>query len=233
MPMLDRSVIAGLPPFEGLQPEDLDRVLEQARSARYPRDSVVFEQGTEATSFFLLLDGHVRVVRVTPEGEQIISRYINAGEMFGLAVAMARTTYPATAVAAVDCVVVAWPNSAWADLSRRFPSFGASTYRTIGKWLQDTHTRMLEMVTSQVEQRVAHALLRLAHQAGRKTPEGIEIDFPITRQDIAEMTATTLHTVSRLMSAWEEKGIVSSGRQKVTIVDPHGLMLIAEQRPRK
>jgi len=231
--MLDRSVIAGLPPFEGLQPEDLDRVLEQARSARYPRDSVVFEQGTEATSFFLLLDGHVRVVRVTPEGEQIISRYINAGEMFGLAVAMARTTYPATAVAAVDCVVVAWPNSAWADLSRRFPSFGASTYRTIGKWLQDTHTRMLEMVTSQVEQRVAHALLRLAHQAGRKTPEGIEIDFPITRQDIAEMTATTLHTVSRLMSAWEEKGIVSSGRQKVTIVDPHGLMLIAEQRPRK
>jgi CRP-like cAMP-binding protein len=233
VPMLDRSVIAGLPPFEGLQPEDLDRVLEQARSARYPRDSVVFEQGTEATSFFLLLDGHVRVVRVTPEGEQIISRYINAGEMFGLAVAMARTTYPATAVAAVDCVVVAWPNSAWADLSRRFPSFGASTYRTIGKWLQDTHTRMLEMVTSQVEQRVAHALLRLAHQAGRKTPEGIEIDFPITRQDIAEMTATTLHTVSRLMSAWEEKGIVSSGRQKVTIVDPHGLMLIAEQRPRK
>jgi len=231
--MLDRSVIAGLPALEGLQPEDLDRVLEQARSARYPRDSVVFEQGTEATSFFLLLDGHVRVVRVTPEGEQIISRYINAGEMFGLAVAMARTTYPATAVAAVDCVVVAWPNSAWADLSRRFPSFGASTYRTIGKWLQDTHTRMLEMVTSQVEQRVAHALLRLAHQAGRKTPEGIEIDFPITRQDIAEMTATTLHTVSRLMSAWEEKGIVSSGRQKVTIVDPHGLMLIAEQRPRK
>ena len=233
MPMLDRSVIAGLPPFEGLQPEDLDRVLEQARSARYPRDSVVFEQGTEATSFFLLLDGHVRVVRVTPEGEQIISRYINAGEMFGLAVAMGRAAYPATAIAAVDCVVVAWPNSAWAELSRRFPSFGASTYRTIGKWLQDTHTRMLEMVTSQVEQRVAHALLRLAHQAGRKTPEGIEIDFPITRQDIAEMTATTLHTVSRLMSAWEEKGIVSSGRQKVTIVDPHGLMLIAEQRPRK
>lgn len=233
MPILDRTVIAGLPPFEGLQPDDLDRVLELARSSRYPRESVVFAQDAEATSFFLLLDGHVRVVRMTPEGEQIISRYINAGEMFGLAVAMARTTYPATAIAAVDCVVVSWPNSAWADLSRRFPSFGASTYRTIGKWLQETHTRMLEMVTSQVEQRVAHALLRLAHQAGRKTAEGIEIDFPITRQDIAEMTGTTLHTVSRLMSGWEDKHIVSSGRQKVTIVDPHGLMLIAEQRPRK
>jgi len=231
--MLDRSVIAGLPPFEGLRPDDLDVVLEHARATRYARDSAVFEQDAPATSFFLLLDGHVRVVRITPEGEQIISRYINAGEMFGLAVAMGRAAYPATAIAAVDCVVVAWPNSAWAELSRRFPSFGASTYRTIGKWLQETHARMLELVTAQVEQRVAHALLRLAHQAGRKTPEGIEIDFPITRQDIAEMTATTLHTVSRLMSAWEEKGIVASGRQKVTIVDPHALMLIAEQRGRK
>ena len=233
MPILDRSVIAGLPPFEGLQPDDLDRILEQARSSRHPKDSPIFEQDAEAGYFYLLLDGHVRVVRITAEGEQIISRYINPGEMFGLAAAMARDTYPATAIAVVDCVAVAWPSSAWFDLSRRFPSFGASTYRTIGKWLQETHTRMLELITAQVEQRVAHAILRLAHQAGRKTPEGIEIDFPITRQDIAEMTATTLHTVSRIMSGWEEKGVVSSSRQKVVITDPHGLMLIAEQRPRK
>lgn len=232
VPTLDRSVIAGLPPFEGLGPDDLDHIIEQARSSRYPRDAAIFEQDAPAEHFFLLLDGHVRVVRITPEGEQIISRYVNAGEMFGLAVAMARDTYPARAVAAVDCVVVTWPNSAFAGLARRFPSFGASAYHTIGRWLQDTHTRMLELVTAQVEQRVAHALLRLAHQAGRKTPEGIEIDFPITRQDIAEMTATTLHTVSRLMSGWEEKGIVVSARQKVVIADPHGLMLIAEQRPR-
>ena len=232
MPLLDRSAIEGLPPFEGLGPADLDQVLRQAHAARHAKDSAIFEQDEPAEHFFLLLDGHVRVVRITPEGEQVISRYVNPGEMFGLAVAMARPTYPARAFAAVDCVAVAWPNSAFAELARRFPSFGAATYRTIGRWLQDTHTRMLELVTAQVEQRVAHALLRLAHQAGRKTPEGIEIDFPITRQDIAEMTATTLHTVSRLMSAWEDKGIVLGGRQKVIIADPHGLMLIAEQRPR-
>lgn len=232
VPTLDRSVIAGLPPFAGLGPDDLDHILEQARASRYPRDGAIFEQDAPAGHFFLLLDGHVRVVRITPEGEQIISRYVNAGDMFGLAVAMGRDTYPARAVAAVDCVVVAWPNGVFAGLARRYPTFGANAYHTIGRWLQDTHTRMLELVTAQVEQRVAHTLLRLAHQAGRKTPEGIEIDFPITRQDIAEMTATTLHTVSRLMSAWEEKGIVVGGRQKVVIADPHGLMLIAEQRPR-
>lgn len=231
--MPDRSMVADLPPFEGLSPDDLDVVLAHARTVRYARDSAIFEQDTPTVSFFLLLDGHVRVARITPEGEQVTSRYTNAGELFGLGVAMGQAVYPATAIAAVDCVALVWPASAWPVLSQRFPGFAANAYRTIGNWLQETHIQMQQLVTAQVEQRVANALLRLIRQAGHRTSEGIEIDFPITRQDIAEMTATTLHTVSRLMSAWEEKGIVASGRQKVTIVDPHALMLIAEQRGRK
>jgi CRP-like cAMP-binding protein len=143
---------------------------------------------------------------------------------------MGRTTYPASAVAAVDCVVLAWPNSAWAELQSRVPAFGASAYQTIGSRLQDTQAQVMEMSTQQVEQRIAHALLRIVSQSGHKTDEGIEIDFPISRQDIAEMTGTTLHTVSRLLSAWEYQGIVRSGRQKVTVTNPHALMLVAENR---
>lgn len=89
------------------------------------------------------------------------------------------------------------------------------------------------MATEQVDQRVAHALLKLVKQTGKKTVEGILIDFAISRQDIAEMTGTTLHTVSRLLSAWEDQGLVKSGRQKVTVVEPHRLLLIAEGRAEK
>jgi CRP-like cAMP-binding protein len=63
---------------------------------------------------------------------------------------------------------------------------------------------------------------------GKKTDDGLLIDFPLSRQDIADMTGTTLHTVSRLMTAWEERGLVKSGRQKVTVVQPHKLLLLAE-----
>ena len=52
----------------------------------------------------------------------------------------------------------------------------------------------------------------------------------LTRQDIAEMTGTTLHTVSRTLSGWEDEGVVRGGRQKVTVVNPHQLLLIAENR---
>ncbi|MCT8997559.1 Crp/Fnr family transcriptional regulator [Chelativorans intermedius] len=230
MPKLDTSLIAGLPPFEGLQREELAQVLSSARSLRFAREAAIFEQEAEAHSFFVLLDGYVRVVRTTPEGEQVIVRYISEGEVFGIAAALGRTTYPATAIAAVDCVVLAWPSALWPELSARFPLIGVNTYKTVGNRLQDAHTRVVEMSTEQVEQRVAHALLRLVRQTGRQTDEGIEIDFPITRQDIAEMTGATLHTVSRLLSAWEEQEIVRSGRKRVIVRDPHRLVLKAESR---
>jgi CRP-like cAMP-binding protein len=90
---------------------------------------------------------------------------------------------------------------------------------------------VIELSNEQVEQRVAHVLLRLAKQAGRKVESGIEIDFPISRQDIAEMTGTTLHTVSRILSAWEQRGLVSGGRQRIVLQDPHRLFCLAEGEP--
>ncbi len=230
MVTLDRSLISQLPLFQGMVPQEQSEILKGARSSRYAKDSAVFEQETEAHSFFVLISGHIRVVRTTPDGQQIIARYISEGEIFGVAAALGRTTYPASAIAAVDCVVLAWPNALWPELARQFPVFGTTTYRTVGTRLQETQTRVVEMSTEQVEQRVAHALLRLANQTGRKTDSGIEIDFPISRQDIAEMTGTTLHTVSRLLSKWEDDGIIVSRRQKVTVRDAHHLLVLAENR---
>jgi CRP-like cAMP-binding protein len=230
---LDRSLIAGLPLFQGLSTEDLDRFVGRARSQRIAKGQAIFEQDGDAHAFFLLLDGHVRVVKSTPEGQDVIVRYISPGELLGIAQALGRTTYPASAIAAVDCVVLAWPGALWSEFAASFPAFGANTYKTVGSRLQDAHTRVVEMSTEQVDRRVAHALLKLVAQSGRNTTEGLLIDFPISRQDIAEMTGTTLHTVSRLLTAWEEKGLVHSGRQKVTITDAGRLQRIAEGREEK
>ena len=233
MSRLDRSLIAGLPVFQGLDADSLDAILQSARALRVPKDDFIFEQDGEADSFFVLLDGRVQVVKSTPDGQQVVVRYIVPGELMGIAHALGRTTYPASAVAIVDCVVLAWPGRLWSEFATAYPSFGLNTYRTVGTRLNDVQTQIVEMATQMVEQRVAHSLLRLIKQSGRKTDEGILIDFPISRQDIAEMTGTTLHTVSRLLTAWEEKGLVKSGRQQVTVVEPHRLMLLADGHARE
>ncbi len=179
MPALDRSLIAGLRPFLALSSEELDEILSAARSARYARDTEIFAQGAEATHFFLLLSGHIRVVQTSPEGHQVVARYINEGELFGIAVAMSLKAYPATVVAAVDCVALSWPNSVWPNIQTRFPGFANGVYQTIGSHLRDTQTRVMELSSAQVEQRVANAVLRLAKQSGRKPPKGSRSIFPL------------------------------------------------------
>jgi len=97
--------------------------------------------------------------------------------------------------------------------------------------MHDKNDRIIEMATQQVEQRISNVLLRLVNQSGRKTAIGIEIDFPITRQDISEMSGTTFHTVSRVLSGWERAGIVQSERKKITVVQPHQLVLLVQPLP--
>jgi CRP-like cAMP-binding protein len=113
----------------------------------------------------------------------------------------------------------------------KFPALAVNTLQTVGSRLQESHARVVEMSTQQVEQRVAHALLRLARQSGRKVEGGVEIDFPISRQDIAQMTGTTLHTVSRTLSGWEQRGLIESGRQRIVLREPHKLLVLAEETP--
>jgi CRP-like cAMP-binding protein len=228
MANVDPSLVANVPLFRDLSREEVKTVLGEARSARFAKHSHIFDEGAVAHSFFLLLHGHVRAIKTTPDGEQVVVRYVSPGEVFGVARAIGMNRYPATSIAAVDSVALMWPSAAWTRLASKYPSLAAATLQTVGARLQEAHARVIEMSTEEVQRRIARALLRLANQAGRTVTQGIEIDFPISRQDIAEMTGTTLHTVSRILSGWEQQGLVESGRQRVVLRDAHRLTEIAE-----
>ena len=170
----------------------------------------------------------MRAFKLTPAGEQVVIRFIGPGEMFGVAMAIGHDAYPATAVAIVDSLALAWPNGVWPRLLARHPNLGVQTMQTLGARLQESQTRLMEMSTQEVERRIAHTLLRLLDQGGRVTNDGVLIDFPLSRKDIAQMVGATLHTVSRIMSAWESRGLVSSGRRKVLVRNRSKLSRVAD-----
>ena len=228
MPVPHHSVLKQLPPFARLDEGEIDAVLETAATQRYEAGTAVFEQGAEASHFSVLLHGRLRVTQVTPAGEQIVVRMVNPGDIFGIARALQRSTYPGTATAVVESIALSWPMEQWEPMVERYPAFAASAIRVIGERLLEAQTRIREMSTEVVERRVGHAVLRLAQQSGVREPDGIRLDFPISKQDLAEMAGTTLHTVSRILTAWEHAGIVDTGRQKLTLMDPHRLLLIAD-----
>lgn len=225
---VSRHVVHSAPVFEKLADADLDEILSLATSRRYAAGEAVFRQGQDADQFYVLLHGRLRVTQVTPEGQQIIVRMVNPGDLFGIAKALRRADYPGTAMAVTDSIALGWPTAQWEGLIEHCPGLAVNAMQTIGSRLQEAHTRLREMATEEVERRVAHAVLRLAQQSGKKEEGGIRIDFPVSRQDIAEMTGTTLHTVSRILSAWESAQLVEGGRQKLLVRNPHRLLLIAD-----
>ena len=225
---IDRSLVRSLPLFANMSDADIDRLLARASLRRLLIGEAVFEQGQKATQFFLLLHGRLKVMQVTSEGQQIIVRVVHPGDLFGFAQALQRDDYPGTPLAAAESLVRCWPNEVWGHFVEQNPLMAVNAMRTLGQRLQEAHTRIREMATEQVERPVAHAVLRLMDQAGKREEDGVRIDFPLTRQDVAEMTGTTLHTVSRIFSAWEGQGIVRGGRQKLLVRDRARLAALAE-----
>jgi len=225
---LDHSLISDLPVFAGLSSEELDTILARAHARHYAKGATVFSQNESAHSFFLLLHGRLRVTQLTPHGEQIVVRFVSPGDLFGVAMAIGRNTYPGTAIAVVDSLALLWPSTTWPPLMGQHPMLAGNAMRMIGGRLQEAHQRLREISTEDAERRIAHAVLKLANEAGQKSPAGTLIDFPLSRQDIAEMTATTLHTVSRIISAWEAAGIIEGGRQRIAVRDHSRLRTIAD-----
>ena len=227
IPLVILTSLIGAPVFAGLDAGALDDILSRAQTVRLSKGDLAFRQDQRADRFFLLLHGRLRVTRLNAEGGQVVVRFIAPNDLFGVGMAIGAATYPGTATAVVDSLALVWPNSAWTDLVAAYPSVAVEALQSLGARLQDTQERVLDLSTLNVEQRIAGAVLSLAAQAGRATEDGTLIDFPLSRQDLAELTGTTLHTVSRTLSAWEAKGLVVSGRRRITVRDGPGLEVIA------
>jgi CRP-like cAMP-binding protein len=220
-----------VPLFEGLSMDTLAQIV----SLSYPKEAgageFFFNEGDQAEEFLVLTTGRVKLTQLTPDGQQVVLRMVGPGDAFGGVGAFGGPSYPISAEAVDMASALAWNSSTMRHLLETQNQIALNALRFVAKRLHDLQQLYRQAMTERVERRVARALLRLVHEAGRRVDEGVEIDFPISRQDVAEMTGTTVFTVSRLLSAWEERGIVKSGRQHIILTKPHSLVAIAEDIP--
>lgn len=217
--------------FQGIAPVDLVRIAQAARRRQIPAGAFLFHQGDPAEVIYIPVQGRLKLTQITPEGHEVILRYVGVGEMTGATAVFGDTAYPASAESVEAAVVLGWDNETTIELIEHYPRLGLNILRLLSVRLQELQDRLREMSTERVERRVARALLRLVSQLGRKAETGVLIDLPLSRQDLANMTGTTLYTVSRILSRWEEAGIIEAGREKVLIKHPPKLVVIAEDLP--
>jgi CRP/FNR family transcriptional regulator, nitrogen oxide reductase regulator len=231
MTIQDLSILATTSIFTGLKPGELDLVAQAARIRRVSHQGFFFMEQDLAERMYILTKGRVRLLQVTPAGQQVIMRYISPVEAFGVIAMLSETTYPVSAQAVDDSSALSWDKDSLINIMEQFPRVAINSLRTLADRVREFQDRIRELTTERVERRIARAILRLAQQTGRKVEEGVLVDMPITRQDIAEITGTTIYTVSRTMSQWESRGVIVSGREKIIIRRPHQLVVIAEDLP--
>jgi CRP/FNR family transcriptional regulator, nitrogen oxide reductase regulator len=220
-----------VPLFEGLALDSLAQVVSLSYPKQADAGKFFFIEGDQADEFLVLTAGRVKLTQLTPDGQQVVLRLIGPGDAFGGVGAFGDPTYPISAAAVEKAAALAWNSATMRQLLETQNQIALNALCFVANRLHDLQRRYRQAMTERVERRVARALLRLVHEAGRRVDKGIEIDFPISRQDIAEMTGTSLFTVSRLLSGWEERGIVKSGRQRIVLTNPHALVAIADDIP--
>ncbi len=224
---IDGSMLASAPLFVGLDAAARDEVAAASHLVQLSAGETLFEQEDAATAFYVLVTGRMKIAQVTVEGHQVVLRYIAAGQVFGAVPLFTGTGYPAGASAVVDSLAARWDQRTANRLLDQHPRIVMNALTIVGRRLQELQNRYRELATERVEQRVARALLRLFSGSGGPA-SATQGAFPISRQDIAEMTGTTLHTVSRILSGWEQRGLIDGGRMRIAIRDPEGLLAVAD-----
>ncbi len=222
------EILSRAPLFGGLQTVELEAALQVAKIRQVEKKSYFFHQEEPATNFYVIMEGRVRLSQLTPEGHQVIIRFIGPGDGIGIIVALSNTTYPISAEAVTDCLALGWDAKTIVELMERYPHLAINSLRLVANRFHELQNRYRELSTERVERRLARALLRLARQTGKRVDNGVLLNLPLTRQDLAEMTGTTLFTVSRTCSKWEQTGLIDTGRERVIIRRLHDLVTSAE-----
>ena len=211
--------------------EDLNIIAEQSFLRSIEEGEFFFFQGDPAEYVYVLTSGQVKLLQSNPNGKQVNIRTIQPWEMFAaLGAVRNEAAYPVSAQALQDSSALAIKSIFMNEMMRTRPYLAMALTRLMTEMVQGIQVRYRELATERVEQRIARTLLRLASQIGERVQrETTMVELSFTRQDLAEMTGTTLFTVSRTLSEWEKLGFIEAGRERIRIKNPHELVTIAEQ----
>jgi len=217
--------------FRKIDDDGIEEIINRSNSCQLKDGGYFFMEDDPAEAAYLLVEGKVKLTQVTLDGHQINLGYLVPGRVFGIIAALKKVTYPVTAQAVGESRALEWDQPTINQLMDRYPRIALNSLRIMAGQIRLFQNRVRDLSTKRVETRIARAVIRLARQSGKKVDEGVLIDLPLSRQDLAEMAGTTLYTASRVLSEWEKLEIIQSKRQQIVIRYPHGLVKIAEDLP--
>jgi len=217
-PLIPRAtLVQHFPLFSGVSPTDCASIVSSAREKHFPRRQTLFAQGDPVRQILLLISGCVKLTQFGADGSEVILRLTGPGEIVGALGLCAEGGHGSMAQTTAVSVALTWDLANFGIVLERFPVFRRNLIAVLEARLHEMDQRFREVSTSKVGSRLSSQLVRLSNQVGKRVNGHVEIS--LSRAELAQLTGTTLFTVSRLLCQWETQGIVCSRRECVLLRD--------------
>lgn len=213
-------VLARAPYFLGLGEPELDRIDARMRTMTFAPDAPIYRAGEPAESLYVVAEGRVKLSQVTAGGTETVTDLLVPGELFGTMSTLGEPIHHQTASALVGTCVLRIDQDDFRGVLAEQPRIALRVLDDVASRLSRAETDIGSQSSATVEQRVASTLLRLADKLGEdRGSEGIMLEVPLSRADLAGLARSTPESVSRVMSRWKKEGLIDSGRRWTAVKD--------------
>lgn len=213
------AVLRVTPVFQKLTADDRRKVAEVASVRHYAKGRIIFEQDAPSDAFYTIASGRVKIFRMLPAGKDLILEVFGRGDPLGALAAYDGRPFPASAAALEDTTCVVIPRTEFFRLLEEHPSLVRGLMQGLTLRLVELTNRLAELSGSRIEPRFARLFLKLAGEMGRAERGGTFVPLALSRQELADMTGTTIETGIRIMSRWGKQGIVRTDKDGFVILD--------------
>lgn len=215
------------PVFRKLSAEDRERVARVSRVVPFPRGATIFAEGDPSDHFYVVTNGRVKVFKSTPAGKDVILEIFTAGDPLGAVAVYEGLRFPASAVALEPTTCVLIPRGDFFALIEQHPSLVRGLLLGLTQRLVELTTRLTDLTGGRVEPRFARLFLKMAQDSGQAVPAGTFIPVVLSRQELADLTGTTIETAIRIMSRWGKQDIVRTEKDGFLMVNREALETLA------
>jgi CRP/FNR family transcriptional regulator len=224
------QVVRSVPLFASLHERDWVEVAGLLNSLCFPREAYIFFEGDAPDYLYVIWMGRVKLVRHSVDGRDVVLDVLGPGRLLGEVAVFEGAPYSQTAQSMEEVAVISIAREDYLELLQRFPSLALAVINELGRRLRVSNDLVQSLAVDRVERRIARALLRLATYNGREVDSGLMIQMRLTRQDLADMTGTTVETAIRVMSRFRKQGWLTTQRGRVIIRQPEQLKQVANSR---
>jgi CRP-like cAMP-binding protein len=217
------TLLARVPVFDELAQEDLRRVAEVAVPRRFEPGEVVFREGDDSDTCYVVHAGHARAMREHPDGRQITLATFGPGDIFGELAMFDDERRSATVEATDELEVLGILGGDMRRLLRRHPDMAVKLVISLGRRLRAANERLARQSFQTVQSRVAAVLAQLVEQAQSEGAGERDVPVVATQADLAKLAGSSRESASRFLAVLERAGVITQGRGRLTVHDPGAL----------